>query len=162
MCVLDLQVFSRIAIMSRGELVFCGQPEEMVDFFSQCGYECPEYCNPFDTYGIFLVQLYLRPLCAHYHIQLKCAGLDRVQTVDFTSVDTHSSEREAATFSRMHEITSSYQRSAIYQNMLDKMEQSLQLSDKSAIPFKSKDSPNGAAKLEVLFRSVPVRTTPHP
>lgn len=55
MCVLDLQVFSRIAIMSRGELVFCGQPEEMVDFFSQCGYECPEYCNPFDTYGIFLV-----------------------------------------------------------------------------------------------------------
>lgn len=45
------QVFSRIAIMSRGELVFCGQPEEMVDFFSQCGYECPEYCNPFDIYG---------------------------------------------------------------------------------------------------------------
>lgn len=37
--------------MSRGELVFCGQPEEMVDFFSQCGYECPEYCNPFDIYG---------------------------------------------------------------------------------------------------------------
>lgn len=45
------QVFSRIAIMSRGELVFCGQPQEMVDFFSQCGYECPEYCNPFDVYG---------------------------------------------------------------------------------------------------------------
>lgn len=45
------QVFSRIAIMSRGELVFCGEPEEMVTFFSQCGYECPEYCNPFDIYG---------------------------------------------------------------------------------------------------------------
>ncbi|KAK5882683.1 hypothetical protein CesoFtcFv8_021243 [Champsocephalus esox] len=89
------RVFSRIAIMSRGELVFCGQPEEMVDFFSQCGYECPEYCNPFDIY------------------------------VDFTSVDTRSSEREAATFSRMHEITSSYQ---------------------------SKESPSGAAKLAVLFR----------
>ncbi|XP_013887735.1 ATP-binding cassette sub-family G member 5 [Austrofundulus limnaeus] len=116
------RVFSRIAIMSQGELVFCGQPEEMVGFFSQCGYECPEYCNPFDTY------------------------------VDFTSVDTRSSEREAATFSRMHEITSSYQRSAIYQDMLDKMEQSLQISDKPAIPFKSKDSPNGAAKLEVLIR----------
>lgn len=50
-CVYVFQVFSRIAIMSRGELVFCGQPEEMVDFFSQCGYECPEYCNPFDIYG---------------------------------------------------------------------------------------------------------------
>ncbi|CAG6016626.1 unnamed protein product [Menidia menidia] len=116
------RVFSRIAIMSRGELVFCGQPQEMVDFFSQCGYECPEYCNPFDIY------------------------------VDFTSVDTRSSEREAATFNRMHEITTSYQRSAIYQSMLDKMQQRLQLLEKPAIPFKSKDSPNGAAKLEVLFR----------
>lgn len=46
-----LQVFSRIALMSRGELVFCGQPDEMVDFFGRCGYECPEYCNPFDIYG---------------------------------------------------------------------------------------------------------------
>uniref|UniRef100_A0A8C6KF27 ATP-binding cassette sub-family G member 5 n=1 Tax=Nothobranchius furzeri TaxID=105023 RepID=A0A8C6KF27_NOTFU len=116
------RVFSRIAIMSQGQMVFCGQPEDMVNFFSQCGYECPEYCNPFDIY------------------------------VDFTSVDTRSSEREAATFSRMHEITSSYQRSDIYQNMLDLMKQSLQASDKPAIPFKSKESPNGAAKLEVLFR----------
>ncbi|KAG9344567.1 hypothetical protein JZ751_011239, partial [Albula glossodonta] len=33
------RVFSRIAIMSRGELVFCGQPEEMVNFFSNQGYE---------------------------------------------------------------------------------------------------------------------------
>ncbi|XP_035982137.1 ATP-binding cassette sub-family G member 5 [Fundulus heteroclitus] len=116
------RVFSRIAIMSRGELVFCGQPQEMVDFFSQCGYGCPEYCNPFDIY------------------------------VDFTSVDTRSSEREAATFSRMHEITSSYRRSAIHQSMLDRMEQSLQLAHKPAIPFKNKESPSGAAKLAVLVR----------
>lgn len=116
------RVFSRIAIMSRGELVFCGQPEEMVNFFSQCGYECPEYCNPFDTY------------------------------VDFTSVDTRNSEREAATFNRMHEITLSYQRSGIYQSMLGKTEHSLQRSDKPVIPFKSKESPSGAAKLEVLVR----------
>lgn len=67
-CVLDLirrcvlQVFSRIAIMSRGELVFCGQPEEMVTFFGQCGYECPEYCNPFDIYGT-AASLSNRPLC---------------------------------------------------------------------------------------------------
>lgn len=116
------RVFSRIAIMSRGELVFCGQPEEMVNFFSQCGYECPEYCNPFDIY------------------------------VDFTSVDTRNSEREAATFNRMHEITSSYQKSDIYQSMLGKMEQSVQRTDKPAIPFKSKESPSGLAKLEVLLR----------
>ncbi|CAN9499624.1 unnamed protein product [Ophioblennius macclurei] len=116
------RVFSRIAIMSRGELVFCGQPEEMVDFFSQCGYECPEYCNPFDIY------------------------------VDFTSVDTRNSEREAATFSRMHEITSSYQGSDIYQEMLGKTDQSLQRPDKPEVPFKSTESPSGAAKLGVLFR----------
>ncbi|XP_040034662.2 ATP-binding cassette sub-family G member 5 [Gasterosteus aculeatus] len=116
------RVFSRIAIMSRGELVFCGQPQEMVDFFSQRGYECPEYCNPFDIY------------------------------VDFTSVDTRSSEREAATFSRMHEITASYQKSAIYDSMLGKVERSLQRADKPAIPFKSKESPSGATKLEVLLR----------
>ncbi|KAG8000239.1 ATP-binding cassette sub-family G member 5 [Nibea albiflora] len=101
------RVFSRIAIMSRGELVFCGQPGEMVDFFSQ---------------------------------------------FDFTSVDTRSSEREATTYSRMQEIASSYQKSAIYQSMLQKTEQSLQRPDKAAIPFKSKESPNGAAKLEVLLR----------
>jgi len=52
-----LQIFNRIAIMSRGELVFCGQPEEMVDFFRSCGYECPEYCNPFDIYGRTLEDL---------------------------------------------------------------------------------------------------------
>lgn len=116
------RVFTKIAIMSRGELVFCGQPEEMVNFFSQCGYECPEYCNPFDIY------------------------------VDFTSVDTRSSEREAATFNRMHEITSSYQQSDIYLRMLEKIEQSLQQAVKPLIPFKSKASPSAAAKLEVLLR----------
>ncbi|KAG7228535.1 hypothetical protein INR49_007709 [Caranx melampygus] len=66
------RVFSRIAIMSRGELVFCGQPEEMT--------------------------------------------------------------------------------SDIYQGMLGKIEQSLQREEKLPIPFKSKESPNGAAKLEVLLR----------
>lgn len=74
-------------------------------------------------------------------------------TVDFTSVDTRSSDREAATFCRMHEITSSYQRSAIYQRMLAKTEQTLQRADKPPIPFKSKESPSGAAKLQVLLRS---------
>lgn len=74
-------------------------------------------------------------------------------TVDYTSVDTRSSEREAATFTRMHDITSRYRDSAIYQSMLGNIEQSLQWEDKPVIPFKSKESPNGAAKLEVLLRS---------
>lgn len=116
------RIFNRIAIMSRGELVFCGQPEEMVDFFSSCGYECPEYCNPFDIY------------------------------VDLTSVDTRCSEREAATYSRMHDITSAYQNSEIFKSMLGRIEQSCQGVDKPMIPFKSKESPNCLSKLNVLLR----------
>lgn len=73
-------------------------------------------------------------------------------TVDYTSVDTRSSEREAATFGRMQAIASSYQSSEIYQNMLAKTKRSRQRADKPAIPFKNKESPSGAAKLQVLFR----------
>uniref|UniRef100_A0A8C2IQK3 ATP-binding cassette sub-family G member 5 n=1 Tax=Cyprinus carpio TaxID=7962 RepID=A0A8C2IQK3_CYPCA len=116
------RIFNRIAIMSRGELVFCGEPEEMVDFFSSCGYECPEYCNPFDFY------------------------------VDLTSVDTRCSEREAATYSRMHDITSAYQNSEVYKSMLGRIEQSCQRADKPMIPFKSKESPSCMSKLNVLLR----------
>lgn len=116
------RIFNRIAIMSRGELVFCGKPEEMVDFFSSCGFECPEYCNPFDFY------------------------------VDLTSVDTRCSEREAATYSRMHDVTSAYQNSEIYKSMLGRIEQSCQRADKPMIPFKSKESPNCLSKLNVLLR----------
>lgn len=72
--------------------------------------------------------------------------------VDLTSVDTRCSEREAATSSRMHEITSAYQSSEIYQSMLGKTQQACQRQDKPSIPFKSKESPNGMSKLGVLFR----------
>nr|XP_006638853.1 PREDICTED: ATP-binding cassette sub-family G member 5 isoform X1 [Lepisosteus oculatus]XP_015218807.1 PREDICTED: ATP-binding cassette sub-family G member 5 isoform X1 [Lepisosteus oculatus] len=116
------RVFSRIAIMSCGELVFCGEPEEMVQFFSSCGYDCPEYCNPFDLY------------------------------VDLTSVDTRSKEREVATYNRMHVITSAYQSSEVYQRMLGRIEESCQVHDKTPIPFKSKESPSSFFKLWVLLR----------
>ncbi|XP_072533838.1 ATP-binding cassette sub-family G member 5 [Salminus brasiliensis] len=116
------RIFSRIAIMSCGELVFCGQPEEMVDFFSRCGYECPEYCNPFDIY------------------------------VDLTSVDTRCSERETATYRRMHDITSAYQSSEIHQEMMWKIREFCQRPNKPMIPFKSNESPNCLSKLGVLLR----------
>lgn len=72
--------------------------------------------------------------------------------VDLTSVDTRCSEREAATSRRMHEIMSSYQSSEIYQSMLEKTEQVCHMRDKPSIPFKSKESPDGMAKLGVLVR----------
>lgn len=67
-------------------------------------------------------------------------------------MDTRSSEREAATFSRMRAIASSYQNSQMCHSMLAKAKQSRQRADKPAIPFKNKESPSGAAKLQVLFR----------
>ncbi|KAK1171082.1 ATP-binding cassette sub-family G member 5 [Acipenser oxyrinchus oxyrinchus] len=116
------RVFSRIAIMSCGELVFCGEPEEMVQFFSGCGYMCPEYCNPFDLY------------------------------VDLTSVDTRSKEREIETYNRVQVITSSYQSSDTFLQMLGNAEKTRRLKQQPPIPFKSKESPSGFSKLWVLFR----------
>lgn len=132
--------------MSRGELAFCGEPEEMVTFFSQCGYECPEYCNPFDIYGTAVGLARRSP---RWRALKHAVG---VPTVDYTSVDTRSSERESATFSRMQAIASSYQSSEIYQDMLAKTKLSRLRSSKPAIPFKNKESPSGAVKLHVLFR----------
>uniref|UniRef100_A0A8C1C868 ATP-binding cassette, sub-family G (WHITE), member 5 n=2 Tax=Cyprinus carpio TaxID=7962 RepID=A0A8C1C868_CYPCA len=122
------RIFNRIAIMSRGELVFCGKPEEMVDFFSSCGYECPEYCNPFDFY------------------------------VELTSVDRRCSEREAATYSRMHDITSAYQSSEIYKSMLGKIGQSCQRADKPMIPFRTHSLPNETLFMYFLLSDTHRRT----
>lgn len=72
--------------------------------------------------------------------------------VDLTSVDTRCSEREAATYSRMHDVTSAYQNSEIYKSILGRIEQSCQRADKPMIPFKSKESPNCLSKLNVLLR----------
>ncbi|OXB77951.1 UNVERIFIED_CONTAM: hypothetical protein H355_003174 [Colinus virginianus] len=51
------RLFDKIAIMSFGEMVFCGNPMEMITFFSNCGYSCPEQSNPFDFYAFFLLRL---------------------------------------------------------------------------------------------------------
>lgn len=72
--------------------------------------------------------------------------------VDLTSVDTRSSEREAATYRRMHDITSAYRKSEIYQRMTWRIRQSCQHANKPMIPFKSKESPSCISKLGVLLR----------
>ncbi|NXS12055.1 ABCG5 protein, partial [Neodrepanis coruscans] len=51
------RLFDKIAIMTFGEMVFCGNPMEMITFFSDCGYSCPEQSNPFDFYGKFSSKL---------------------------------------------------------------------------------------------------------
>lgn len=107
------------------------------------------------TKKLFIVNEEKVKMCKQWEYTPLSMKLVSCFAVDFTSVDTRNSERETATFNRMHEITSAYQRSSIYQSMLEKVEQNLQQTDKPAIPFKSKESPNGAAKLEVLLRSAP-------
>nr|XP_005296189.1 ATP-binding cassette sub-family G member 5 [Chrysemys picta bellii] len=116
------RLFDKIAIMSFGELVFCGDPPEMITFFSDCNYACPEQSNPFDFY------------------------------VDLTSVDTQSKERELETYRRVHIITSAYKNSEIFRKTLEVIERTKRMKDLPAIPFKSKDSPSAVSKLWILLQ----------
>ncbi|XP_047638123.1 ATP-binding cassette sub-family G member 5 isoform X1 [Phacochoerus africanus] len=118
------QLFDKIAILSCGELVFCGTPVEMLDFFSGCGYPCPEHSNPFDFY------------------------------MDLTSVDTQSKEREIETYRRVQLIESAYKESAIYRKTLEDIERTKHLKTLPMIPFKTRDSPGVLSKLWVLLRRV--------
>ncbi|KAI5948337.1 ATP-binding cassette sub-family G member 5 [Manis javanica] len=118
------QLFDKIAILSCGELIFCGTPVEMLDFFSGCGYLCPEHSNPFDFY------------------------------MDLTSVDTQNKEREIETFRRVQVIESAYKASAIYHKTLENIERTKHLKTLPMLPFKTKDSPGALSKLGVLLRKV--------
>ncbi|OCT77647.1 ATP-binding cassette sub-family G member 5 [Xenopus laevis] len=116
------KVFDKIAIMSLGELIFCGNPEEMISFFDGCGYECPQHSNPFDFY------------------------------VDLTSVDTRSKERELETYSRSQSIASAYKNSDFYNNALEKIITSKKNRKEKLIPFKRKEAPSEFSKVCVLLR----------
>ncbi|XP_012611866.1 ATP-binding cassette sub-family G member 5 [Microcebus murinus] len=118
------QLFDKIAIMSFGELVFCGTPVEMLDFFNDCGYPCPEHSNPFDFF------------------------------MDLTSVDTQSKEREIETYKRVQMIESAYKMSAICHKTLENIERTKHLKTLPTVPFKTKDSPGVLSKLGVLLRRV--------
>ncbi|EOB04478.1 ATP-binding cassette sub-family G member 5, partial [Anas platyrhynchos] len=118
------RLFDKIAIMSFGEMVFCGSPMEMITFFSNCGYSCPEQSNPFDFY------------------------------VDLTSVDTRSKERELETYSRVQVITSAYKNSEIFSRVLEAIERTRCMKDRPPIPFKNRDSPGAFSKLWILFRRI--------
>uniref|UniRef100_G3T255 ABC-2 type transporter transmembrane domain-containing protein n=1 Tax=Loxodonta africana TaxID=9785 RepID=G3T255_LOXAF len=114
----------KITILSSGELVFCGTPGEMLDFFNGCNYPCPEHSNPFDFY------------------------------MDLTSVDTQSNEREIETYERVKMIESAYRESAIYHKTLENIERTKHLKTLPTVPFKTKDSPGALCKLCVLLRRV--------
>ncbi|XP_067149243.1 ATP-binding cassette sub-family G member 5 isoform X4 [Apteryx mantelli] len=118
------QLFDKIAIMSFGEMVFCGNPLEMIKFFSDCGYSCPEQSNPFDIY------------------------------VDLTSVDTRCKERELETYSRVQIIVSAYKNSEIFSKVLAAIERTKCMKELPPIPFKSKDSPTAFSKLWILLRRI--------
>ncbi|XP_065535590.1 ATP-binding cassette sub-family G member 5 [Lathamus discolor] len=118
------RLFDKIAIMSFGEMVFCGNPMEMITFFSDCGYSCPEQSNPFDFY------------------------------VDLTSVDTRSKERELETYSRVQVIVSAYKNSEIFSKVLATIERTKSMKELTPIPFKNKDSPNAFFQLWILVRRI--------
>ncbi|XP_053828819.1 ATP-binding cassette sub-family G member 5 isoform X2 [Vidua macroura] len=116
------KLFDKIAIMSFGEMVFCGNPMEMISFFSDCGYSCPEQSNPFDFY------------------------------VDLTSVDTRSKEHELKTYNRVQEFVSAYKNSVIFSKVLEAIEKTKYMKELPPIPFKNKDSPSGFDQILILLR----------
>ncbi|XP_034370269.1 ATP-binding cassette sub-family G member 5 [Arvicanthis niloticus] len=118
------QHFDKIAILTYGELVFCGTPEEMLAFFNSCGYPCPEHSNPFDFY------------------------------MDLTSVDTQSREREIETYKRVQMLESAFKKSDICHKILENIERVRHLKTLPMVPFKKKDPPGMFCKLGVLLRRV--------
>lgn len=48
-------LLDKIGILSAGKLVFFGQRQEMIPYFSNIGYSCPSYSNPLDYVGMFYV-----------------------------------------------------------------------------------------------------------
>ncbi|XP_044147218.1 ATP-binding cassette sub-family G member 5 [Bufo gargarizans] len=118
------KIFDRIALMSCGELTFCGNPEEIISFFDDCGYECPEHSNPFDFF------------------------------VDLTSVDTRNKQREVETYSRVQAIGGAYRESEQFHTTLEYIDASKKSKERQIIPFKRKESPNEISKLVVLFRRI--------
>ncbi|KAJ7341147.1 hypothetical protein JRQ81_004933, partial [Phrynocephalus forsythii] len=116
------QIFDKICIMSFGELIFCGGPSDMITFFSDCGYTCPEHSSPFDFY------------------------------VDLTSVDTQSQERQLETYSRVQTISSAYKHSDVFLRMLESIEESkCHVKELPPIPFKCEESPSALCKLRILL-----------
>ncbi|XP_007537320.1 ATP-binding cassette sub-family G member 5 [Erinaceus europaeus] len=118
------QVFDRVAIVSCGQLLFCGSPAEMLCFFQDCGFPCPEHCNPFDFY------------------------------MDLTSVDTQSREREAETSKRVQALEAAYRVSPIYKHSLEAIEQAGQLPGTPEVPFKTTQGPGVLTRQWVLLRRV--------
>ncbi|KAL3872733.1 hypothetical protein ACJMK2_035937 [Sinanodonta woodiana] len=44
------KLLDQVAILTSGELTFCGGTNELVPYFSKLGYPCPHYMNPLDHY----------------------------------------------------------------------------------------------------------------
>lgn len=43
-----LQLFDDILVMSAGKVLYCGAQDQMIKYFHQAGFECPQYYNPAD------------------------------------------------------------------------------------------------------------------
>lgn len=73
-------------------------------------------------------------------------------SVDLTSVDTQSKEREIETYKRVQMIEFAYKESAMYHKTMEAIERTKHLKTLPKIPFKTRDSPGALSKLCVLLR----------
>ncbi|XP_028928101.1 ATP-binding cassette sub-family G member 5 [Ornithorhynchus anatinus] len=118
------QLFDKIALMSSGELVFCGTPTEMLDFFRDCSYPCPDHSNPFDFY------------------------------MDLTSVDTQNREREQETTRGVQLLIAAFQNSAAYLHTLESIQRAKRPESSPPTPLRTTQPPGTLSKLGVLLRRV--------
>ncbi|XP_059841698.1 ATP-binding cassette sub-family G member 5 isoform X3 [Hypanus sabinus] len=74
--------------------------------------------------------------------------------MDLTSVDTRSKEREIETYSRVQEISTSYQNSRIFNDALQLIDAAKKTKQLTSIRFKNTASPSILFKLWILIRRI--------
>ena len=49
------ELFDMIMLLSQGNIVYYGKANQMVEYFTELGYPCPELTNPCDFYGLYIL-----------------------------------------------------------------------------------------------------------
>lgn len=86
------------------------------------------------------------------HLKARVFLCGKKISVDLTSVDTQSKEREIETYRRVQMIKVAYRESAMYHKTMEAIERTKHLKTLPKIPFKTRDSPGALSKLCVLLR----------
>ncbi|KAH3859051.1 ATP-binding cassette sub-family G member 5-like isoform X2 [Dreissena polymorpha] len=82
------KMFDKVALLSRGQMVYFGEASQMVAYFSQLNYRCPTYTNPADYF------------------------------IDLASVDRRDNERQGETEERLRVLVEAYGNSMLHKDVV--------------------------------------------